>query len=186
MDGGFLEYMIQIIILCIILIAVLYALRPAMTVIHKRVKGQKFAKMIYADEKGAKLLYAPQSDLQGKPDFIFKTWFLGRYIPFEIKSATLKEDEPHQGDLMQLAAYFLIIEEVYGKKPPYGKLVYENKTFKVRNTRALRNELDNILWEMRKMLEGETYARVEPSFIKCKNCICKYTVCEWNEDTKEH
>ncbi len=181
-----MDYITQLVTLCVILIAILYALKPPMTVTHKRVKGQKFAQMIYSDERGAKLLFAPRSNLQGKPDFIFKTWFFGRYIPFEIKSATLKEDEPHQGDLMQLVAYFLIIEEVYGKKPPYGKLVYANKTFKVKNTRALRKELVSILSEMRKMLEGQSDAQAEPSFVKCKNCICQYTVCAWNENAEIH
>lgn len=181
-----MEFIIQIMILCIILIAVLYALRPSITVIHKSVKGQRFAKMIYCDEKGVKLLVAPESNLKGKPDFIFKTWFLGRYIPFEIKSAVIKDEEPHYGDLMQLVAYFLIIEEVYGKRPPYGKLVYANKTFKVRNTRALRQELNDIVFEMRKLLEGESCPQAEPSFVKCRNCICKYTVCEWNENAEVH
>ncbi|MGL6174053.1 MAG: CRISPR-associated protein Cas4, partial [Cellulosilyticaceae bacterium] len=139
---------------------------------------------IYSDEKGTKLLVAPKADLQGKPDYIFKTWFRKKYIPLEIKSSMIKEDYPHEGDLMQLVTYFLIIEEVYGKKPPYGKLVYKNKTFKIRNTLTLRMTLKKTIRQMRGMLKGNINRCSEPSYIKCKNCICQYTVCEVRGDNE--
>ncbi len=155
--------------------------RPTMSVKHKKELGVKGATAIYSDEKGTKLLVAPKLLLQGKPDFIFETWFLKRYIPLEIKSGQLKEQEPHLGDLYQLVAYFLIIEEVYGKRPPYGKLVYANKTFKIRNTYKLRSTLHHTVRQMRQMLEEKYSPVADPSFIKCKNCICKDTVCQWQE-----
>lgn len=156
--------------------------RPTIKEKHKKDVGVKGATPIYADEKGAQLLVAETYNLHGKPDFIFETWCLKRYIPLEIKSGRLKEDEePHPGDLYQLVAYFLIIEEVYGKKPPYGKLVYANKTFTVRNTARLRRELKAILKQMRGMLKGECMPGAEPTFMKCKNCVCQRTVCEFQE-----
>ena len=156
--------------------------RPAITMKDRATIGVAFAKAIYSDEKGTKLLVAPKYDLQGKPDYIFQTLFGGRYIPIEVKSGVAKEDQPHEGYLMQLVAYFLIIEEAYGKRPPYGKLVYKNKTFKVRNTVALRTELKRTLRQMRAMLKGHTDIDTEVSFIKCRNCICQQTVCELGED----
>ena len=37
-------------------------------------------------------------------------------MPVEIKSGSIKSEPlPHMGDLMQLAAYFVILEEEYGK-----------------------------------------------------------------------
>ena len=157
---------------------------PTIKVKQKVEKGQAFAKLIYTDEKGGKLLFAPTYGLKGKPDYIFQSLLTGAYIPFEIKSGKCKEDEPHPGDLMQLVAYFLIIEELYGKKPPYGKLVYANKTFKVRYTKKLKKELIHTLSAMRQMLEGKCHQKAEPSYIKCKNCICKDTVCDWYEEEK--
>lgn len=157
-------------------------LRPTITEKHKKEVGVRGASPIYADEKGAKLLVAPTYDLHGKPDYIFETWCLKRYIPLEIKSGRLKEDEePHPGDIYQLVAYFLIIEDVYGKRPPYGKLVYANKTFKVRNTAKLRRELKSILKQMRGMLQGTCKVSANPSFATCKHCICQRTVCEFQE-----
>lgn len=157
-------------------------LRPSMYVKDKREIGVKGAAAIYTDEKGTKLLVAPELQLQGKPDFIFETYLLKRYIPLEIKSGKLSEEVPHPGDLYQLVTYFLIIEEVYGKRPPYGKLVYANKTFKIRNTRKVRRELRQIVKQMRNMLEDKNMPIAEPSFIKCKNCVCKGTVCEFIEE----
>ena len=77
---------------------------------------------------------------------------------------------------------FIIIQEVYNKKPPYGNLVYKNKTFKVRNTRRLRREVLGYVKEMRRMLKGHHEAVAEPSYIKCKNCICQQTACEWYDE----
>ena len=144
-------------------------------------KGESFAKLIYTDEKGGKLLRAPQYGIQGKPDYIFQKWFTRRLVPFEIKSGVCKEGFPHEGDLMQLVAYFLIIEEVYDKRPHYGRLVYSNTTFKVRNTRHLRNQLKRTVKAMQIMYEKGGLCKVdaEPSYLKCKNCICQQTVCEW-------
>lgn len=160
-------------------------LRPTMRVKEKRELGVKRANPIYKDEKGAKLLVAEQLALQGKPDFVFETWLLRRYIPLEIKSGKLTEDQPHPGDVYQLVAYFLIIEEVYGKRPPYGKLVYANKTFTIRNTAKLRNNLRRTIKQMRQMLEGDYAPLATPDFMKCKHCICKDTVCEWQGDNNE-
>lgn len=141
------------------------------------------AHIIYSDENGGKLLHSEKYELQGKPDYIFQT-VLGRsYIPVELKSTTLKEGDhvPHEGDLMQLAAYFLIIEDVYGKRPKYGRLIYKNRMFIIKNTRALRKQVSGYLKEMRKMLKtGKGMA--QPSFPKCRNCVCRGTVCEWYEE----
>ncbi len=173
---------LQISLLGIILLALLIALRSSYSMKNKKELGVRGARPIYSDEKGTKLLKAEQLQLQGKPDYIFETWFLKKLIPLEIKSGILKEDVPHLGDLYQLAAYFLIIKEVYGKKPPYGKLVYANKTFKIKNTYRLRKQVLKTLKEMRGMLEEARWPQAEPSFVKCKHCVCKMTVCEWNEE----
>ncbi len=162
-------------------VALLWGLRPRWKVKNKRECGVAFARPIYSDQKGTHLLVAERLELQGKPDYIFKTWLTGHYVPLEIKSGQLKEGFPHLGDVYQLAAYFLIIEEVYGKRPPYGKLVYANKTFTLRNTRKLRKEILKVLQEMRKMLIKPGRVGASPSFTKCRHCVCRLTVCEYCE-----
>ena len=104
-----------------VFLGLLYVLlRPSIKVYHKVQTGEKFASLVYTDETGGKLLVSEEWDLQGKPDYIFKKWFRNQYIPLEIKSGKAKEDWPHEGDLMQLLAYFILVEEAYGTRPPYG------------------------------------------------------------------
>ena len=57
--------------------------------------GLPFARMIYTDENGGKMLVSEEYDLQGKPDYIFKTFLTGRYIPFEIKKVVLPKKTYH-------------------------------------------------------------------------------------------
>lgn len=142
--------------------------------------GVPRSRMIYSDETGGKLLVSEKYELQGKPDYIFQSIINKKYIPVEIKSTQLKDDEtyPHEGDLMQLVAYFLIIEDVYGSRPKYGRLVYKNRMFIIKNTRALRKQLKRSLREMRQMLVTGV-GQAEPSFPKCRNCVSRGTVCKW-------
>ena len=169
--GGLLVGAILIMITCIF--------RPSMTCKNKKQLGVPRASVIYLDEKGTKMLIDHDLGLQGKPDMIFETWILKRYIPLEIKSGKLKDDWPHQGDLYQLVAYFILIERVYGKKPPYGKLVYANKTFKIRNTAKLRKEVLAVIEQMRDMLDKKIEIKVKADYVKCRHCVCKDTVCQW-------
>ena len=159
-------------------------LTPTIRVKNKKELGVKRASCIYSDEEGVKMLIAQELGLHGKPDMIFETWILRKYIPLEIKSGKLKDNTPHEGDLYQLIIYFILVEAVYGKRPPYGKLVYANKTFKVRNTAKLRKRALKIVEEMREMLDKKHHPHVTPEYMKCKHCVCRETVCEWVEGGK--
>lgn len=166
-----------------ILTYVLFKLTSPPISVKKPRYGVPGAQIIYSDEDDNRLLISEKYDLQGKPDYIFQTLLGGAYIPVELKSTKLKENEyyPHEGDLMQLAAYFLIIEDVYGKQPKQGRLIYKNRMFIIKNNRSIRKQLNKYLKEMRQMIKtgkGEAL----PSFPKCRNCVCRGTVCEWCEE----
>ena len=148
--------------------------------------------MIYADQKGnkrekdfGKLLYSKKYDIQGKPDYIFQKRLGNAIIPVEIKSGSIKDDNfPHPGDRMQLATYFLLIEDVYGLRPKYGRLVYKDYMFDIRNTIAIRREVRRTLANMRKMLyTGEGKANC--SVASCRYCVCKGTVCPYWQVPKQ-
>lgn len=127
-----------------------------------------------------KLLYSEKYNIQGKPDFIYKK-FNTCYI-VELKSGSIKKETiPHTGDLMQLIAYFLIIEDLYGYKVKKGKIIYNDYCFIIRNTRYLRRYLLAILKDMRYMLKtGDGEANC--SFTHCKHCMCRQTVCDFYDD----
>src|SRR3712207_5022509 len=63
-----------------------------------------------------KPLYARKLGLTGKPDYIIER--RGKLIPVEVKPAR-RASVPYESDLMQLAAYCVLIEETEGEPPPY-------------------------------------------------------------------
>lgn len=152
---------------------------------YKKLKSKNkfpFIKVVYSDsnlyENVDKMtLYSKKYHLKGKPDFVYKTLF-NNYIPVEIKSSSIKDSpSPRENEAMQLITYFFLISETYGK-PKYGYLIYKDYMFKIKNNRKTRKYFINELKNLREMLEtGSNYC--EPSFSKCKHCICKNTVCEF-------
>ena len=145
--------------------------------------------LIYADQKQGKrheedfgkLLYSAKNELQGKPDYVFQSPILKKIVPVELKSGEIdEEDMPHHGDLLQLGAYFLILEDVYGQKPPFGRIVYQDYMFDIRNTAKIRNEVLATMKEMREMLQYGV-GKAKPSFATCRPCVCNGTVCQFSE-----
>ncbi|MBM6828849.1 Dna2/Cas4 domain-containing protein [Anaerotignum lactatifermentans] len=145
--------------------------------------------LIYADQKQegradfGKLLYSGKYDLRGKPDYVFRRRFGRAIIPVEIKSGRIGQEEvPHRGDLLQLYAYFLLLEDVFGRRPKYGWLEYQDSIFFVRNTSSARREALGTMKEMRQMLAtGKGTPRAE--FAVCRYCVCNGTVCPYAKNT---
>lgn len=150
-----------------------------MSIKRVKIKDKPFlCRLIYADGKGSKLLKCDKHNLRGKPDMIYRNIITGRLIPIELKSGDA--DAPNLGDIMQLATYFLLIQSYYGARPKFGFLRYKNSMFKIKNTRQIRNDLLDTINDMRQMLNtGEGLAN--PSFVNCKYCIARATVCKFAE-----
>lgn len=162
--------------------------KPTMRKLTARDDVRGYA-LIYADQKQSKkreedfgkLLYSAKYELQGKPDYVFQSPILKKIVPVELKSGAIGEaDFPHHGDLLQLGAYFLILEDVYGQKPPFGRLVYQDYMFEIKNTAKLRNEVLGTMKEMREMLQYGV-GKAKPSFATCRPCVCNGTVCQFSE-----
>ncbi len=127
----------------------------------------------------SRLLYSKKYNLKGKPDYILKHKAFNKYIPIELKSGSIKNAlKPHDGDFLQLITYFIIIEEEFGYRPKYGKIMYSDYMFIVRNKPKYRKKLLRVVKEMRTMLKNGQSKKCYPSFNKCKYCICNNTVCE--------
>ena len=108
---------------------------------------------------------------------IYKHRITGELLPVEIKSG--QTDFPHDGDLLQVGAYMLIIEDIYGYSPKKAVIIYKNNCFMIRNTRSVRIRVLETSDRMRTMLKtGEEEAN--SSFANCRNCICDQTVCEYS------
>lgn len=142
--------------------------------------------IFYADKKmdddrviSSKLLYSRKYNLKGKPDYILKHDKKDIYIPVELKSGSIKDAKaPHKGDLLQLATYFLIIEDEYNYKPKYGKIIYSDYMFIIKNKKIYKKEVLDTVYKMRVMLNTGKSSEVSASFNKCKHCVCNGSVCE--------
>lgn len=105
--------------------------------------------------------------IKGKPDYILK--IDDDYIPVEEKSADFASPKyPH---VIQITAYCMLIEEKYGKIPPYGILKYKNSEFKIPYENRWKNRVlkirENIIEDAKK---GEAH-RNHYNPKKCKNCV---------------
>jgi CRISPR-associated exonuclease Cas4 len=114
--------------------------------------GLPGGRVIYTDTRawGAPLekpLYDSKLGLTGKPDYLVEQ--KGQIIPIEVKSGRAPES-PYDSHLYQLAAYCLLVDKIYGKRPPYGIIHYPSRSFAVDYTPVLESTLLDLLAEMRR------------------------------------
>jgi CRISPR-associated exonuclease Cas4 len=83
----------------------------------------------------------------GKPDYLVQSG--GSIIPVEVKSGRAPA-APYDSHIFQLAAYCLLVEKTYGKRPPYGIIHYAGRDFAIDYTRQLESALLDWLAEIRR------------------------------------
>jgi CRISPR-associated exonuclease Cas4 len=131
------------------LIALISALRL------RAATGLPWAPVVYHDADAwtpERPLVARRLGLVGKPDYLIQ--MRGRLIPVEVKPGR-NAAHPYESDLMQLAAYCVLIEETTGVAPPYGLLRYAERTFRLSYTARVREEVLTLLDEMRNALDND-------------------------------
>ena len=111
-------------------------------------------------------LYSERLKLVGRPDRIVRQD--GALIPEEWKSSK----KVSHGHRLQLGAYFLLIEEEYGERPPFGIVVLgDGSRHEVENTESLQLEVLAIaakIREHRAQLSAEIPVS-QPAW-KCRLC----------------
>ncbi|WP_298407098.1 Dna2/Cas4 domain-containing protein [uncultured Chloroflexus sp.] len=112
-------------------------------------------------------LFSARLGLTGKPDYILQRG--QALIPVEVKP-NRRVAQPYPSDLIQLAAYLVLIEETTGVAPPYGLLRYADETFQLRYTAAVRDEVLATLVEMRDLLDCDDVARNHAEAARCRGC----------------
>src|SRR4051794_22195321 len=111
-------------------------------------------------------LFSEKFGLVGRPDRIVRD---GEFlIPEEWKSSRRVSD----GHRLQLGAYFILLEEEYGVRPPFGVIVLgDGSRVEVKNTERLRSavlEVAEKIREHRRNIEEEI--RVRAVAAKCRAC----------------
>jgi CRISPR-associated exonuclease Cas4 len=125
-------------------------------------------------EKVEKPLYDSLLQITGKPDYLVEQQ--GVLIPVEVKSSSAPLS-PYEGHIFQLALYCLLVERSFSKRPPYGIIRYNNRSFAIDYTPALEAELLDVLAEMRRDEKRGPLERSHEEPARCARCGYR-SVCE--------
>jgi CRISPR-associated exonuclease Cas4 len=135
----------------------------------RRTSGVPRGRIIYEDtgawQHCERPLFSQQYHLTGKPDYLVEKGT--QIVPVEVKPGR-DAGEPYHGDILQVAAYCLLVEQQYGRRPPFGYLKYSQTLFRVDYTTQLRQELLSRLATMRRDLESRDVA---PSHTEPHRCL---------------
>jgi CRISPR-associated exonuclease Cas4 len=113
-------------------------------------------------------LYSAEFQLVGRPDYLIERPD-GAIMPVEVKSTT-PPAKPYAGHILQLAAYCLLVHEVYGTRPDSGIIQYRDRAFVVEYTPELEQELLLLLDEMREDLFTPDVNRDHDDPRRCYRC----------------
>lgn len=112
-------------------------------------------------------LRAPRFGLAGRPDYLVRQG--RRLTPVEAKPQR-RAAAPFEADILQLAAYCLLVEEHIGQRPRYGILCYRELAFRIPYTRRLRARLLATLEQMRHDAAEGMARRSHADARRCRLC----------------
>jgi CRISPR-associated exonuclease Cas4 len=133
--------------------------------------GLPAGRVVYADTRAwgpvDQPLYDAELGLVGKPDYLVET--ADQIIPVEVKSGRISS-APYDSHIFQLAAYCLLTERHFGKRPTYGILHYPNRTFAIDYTPQLERALLNLIDEIHSQGRRKDIPRSHESAARCNRC----------------
>lgn len=122
---------------------------------------------IDSDEKKPKLFISEELGLSGRPDFVL---LIGdEHIPVELKTGRVPRG-PLFSHILQVAAYCVLLEEEFGKRPPHGIIRYGQVENEIEYDEGLKDMVLNKLAEMRVLMRTGNVHRNHNKPGKCKNC----------------
>lgn len=113
-------------------------------------------------------LYSARLQLTGRPDYLVEEPD-GGIVPVEVKSGAAPP-YPHQSHVLQLAAYCLLVDESYGRRPERGILQYADNAFSIPFTPELEETLLDVLAEMHEDCYAEEVERDHGDWQRCAAC----------------
>ncbi len=113
------------------------------------------------------VLRSERYGLSGRPDYLIEE--RGRVVPVEVKPRR-RSATPWPRDVLQLAAYCLLVEDQLGEPVPYGVVRYRDGEVRVDYTPELREALLELLDEMREARETDEVHRSHEEPPRCAAC----------------
>ena len=138
----------------------------------RRENGAPRGEVIYEDASGQaqEQFVSKRLLMSGKPDYLVKDKS-GNLVPIEVKSGDApRAGRPYESHLMQLAAYFFLLEDVLQRPVPYGLIRYRNRTLRVANTDELRARLMEVIAQMRRLMARGGAQRNHNQGLRCDRC----------------
>jgi CRISPR-associated exonuclease Cas4 len=133
--------------------------------------GLPGGRVIYTDTRAWGEVEKPLVDhelgLTGKPDYLVERD--GLIIPVEVKSGRTPA-APYDSHIFQVAAYCLLVEKTYGKRPPYGIIHYPNRDFAVDFTAQLESSLLDQLADIKRDEVRNNVPRSHEDPARCRKC----------------
>ena len=155
--------------LCLLLLALVILLKARQWHLALRLPE---GEIVYSDMgawiRQRKPLYDRYLGLTGRPDYLIQRDD-GSIIPVEVKSSAAPP-EPYFGHVMQLAAYCLLVQGVYGLRPSHGIIQYRDKAFTVTFTPRMENDALEILQAMRADAQAVCVDRDHDNWRRCRGC----------------
>jgi CRISPR-associated exonuclease Cas4 len=131
--------------------------------------GLPTGRVVYADtgawQRNEHTLFSARHRLAGRPDYIVQE--RGQVLPVEVKPRR-GLGQPYAGDILQLAAYCLLVEEEYGRRPYCGYLKYQKSVFRIDYTDSLRQQL---LQRLEAMQQDSQARDVDPNHSEPQRCL---------------
>jgi CRISPR-associated exonuclease Cas4 len=155
-----------------LLLLVVGAIMLAVSGRFVRKSGLPHGEVLYEDASGQAegQFMSKRLLMAGKPDYLIKDRN-GDLIPVEVKSSNApRAGRPYASHLMQLAAYFLLLEDVLQRPVPYGLIRYRNRTLRVDNTDEMRARLMEVIAQMRRLMARDVARRTHNRAQRCSRC----------------
>lgn len=138
---------------------------------QRKAAGLPGGRIIYTDTRAwgklEKPLFYTALELTGKPDYLVQQ--NGQIIPVEVKSGRAPA-APYDSHIYQLAAYCLLVEKTYKKRPPYGIIHYNDRDFAVDYTPELESSLLDLLADMKRDEHKKDVPRSHEQAARCAKC----------------
>jgi CRISPR-associated exonuclease Cas4 len=116
----------------------------------------------------SRALRSARHGIVGKPDYLVEE--RGHIAPVELKPSRVN-DSPWLRDVVQLAAYCLLLEETEPRFAGYGYLRYAHRTFRIDFTDRVRGELLRTIADMRADLMADDVPPNHHDPRRCARCM---------------
>ena len=113
-------------------------------------------------------LLSQRYGLAGRPDYLVNTSH--GVVPIELKSAPYPRSGPRDGDIAQVLAYCVLVEDVLKVRVPYGIIQYADAQHTVPYARSERESLIALVAEIRRSHHHTTLHRSHSHSARCRSC----------------